>query len=151
MLIVAATFVACIVVLRLWPDLPLARALAALLVVPVARRFAALTPGHWLLFLILSAAAGTVLWMGGDMIIVSAMGSPELAGVLLTVDVAAYLDAVLAALAVAGAVRGVSLKLWIARVLPRRRARRTRRTRAARGVGKAANDDDPAGAWLAVA
>lgn len=146
MLIVAATFVACIVVLRLWPDLPMARVLAALLVVPLARWFAGLTPGHWLLFLILSVAAGTVVWMGGDMIVVSAMGSPELAGVLLAVDVAAYLDAVLAALAVASALRGASLKLWVARVLPRGRARRTR---AARVVGKAANDDDPAGVWLA--
>ncbi|WP_242415853.1 hypothetical protein [Sphingomonas panni] len=146
MLIVAATFVACIVVLRLWPDLPMARILAALLIVPVARRVAALTPGHWLLFAILSAAAGTVVWMGGDMLVVTAMGSPELAGVLLAVDVAAYLDAVLAALAVASAVRGTSLKLWVARVLPRRRGRRTRRVRVAR---KAANDDEPAGVWLA--
>lgn len=148
MLIVAATFVACIVVLRLWPDVPVARVLAGLLVLPVARRVAALTPGHWLLFLILSVAAGTVLWMGGDMIVVSAMGSPELAGVLMAVDVAAYLDAVLAALAVAGAVRGTSLKLWVARVLPRPRGRRTRAARVAR---KAANDDDPAGDWRAVA
>lgn len=147
MLIVAATFVACIVVLRLWPDLPVARILAALLVVPVARRVAALTPGHWLLFAILSAAAGTVVWMGGDMLVVTAMGSPELAGVLMAVDVAAYLDAVLATLAVASAVRGVSFKLWVARVLPRRRGRRTRRVRVAR---KAANDDEPAG-WRAVA
>ncbi|KQM87514.1 hypothetical protein ASE67_07385 [Sphingomonas sp. Leaf23] len=146
MLTVAAVFVACIVLLRLWPDVPVSRVLAGLLVVPVARRFASLTPGHWLLFLILSAAAGTVLWMGGDMIIVSAMGSPELAGVLLTVDVAAYLDAMLAALAVAGAVRGVSLRLWVARVLPRGRARRTRAARVAR---KAANDDEPAGVGLA--
>lgn len=148
MLIVAATFVACIVVLRLWPDLPVARVLAGLLVVPVARRFASLTPGHWLLFAILSAAAGAVLWIGGDMLVVTAMGSPELAGVLMAVDVAAYLDALLAALAVAGAVRGTSLKLWVARVLPRGRARRTRRVRVTR---KAANDDDPAGVWLAVA
>ncbi|MGT2513672.1 hypothetical protein ACVOMT_04920 [Sphingomonas panni] len=147
MLIVAATFVACIVVLRLWPDVPMARVLAGLLVLPVARRMAALTPGHWLLFAILSAAAGTVLWMGGDMLVVTAMGSPELAGVLLALDVAAYLDAVLAALAVASAVRGVSFKLWVARVLPRRRGRRTRRVRVAR---KAANDDEPAG-WRAVA
>lgn len=148
MLIVAATFVACIVVLRLWPDLPVARVLAGLLIVPVARRMAALTPGHWLLFAILSAAAGAVLWMGGDMLVVTAMGSPELAGVLMAVDVAAYLDALLAALAVAGAVRGTPLKLWVARVLPLRRARRTRRVRVTR---KAANDDDPAGVWLAVA
>ncbi len=147
MLIVAATFVACIVVLRLWPDVPMARVLAGLLVLPVARRMAALTPGHWLLFAILSAAAGTVLWMGGDMLVVTAMGSPELAGVLLALDVAAYLDAVLAALAVASAVRGVSFKLRVARVLPRRRGRRTRRVRVAR---KAANDDEPAG-WRAVA
>lgn len=145
MLIVAAVFVACIVVLRLWPELPVARALAGLLVVPVARRFAALTPGHWLLFLILSVAAGTVVWMGGDMIVVSAMGSPELAGVLMAVDIAAYLDTVLAALAVAGAVRGASVKLWAARVLPRPRGRRTRRVRVAR---RAANDDEPAGVWL---
>ncbi len=148
MLIVAATLVACIVVLRLWPDLPVARLLAGLLVVPVARRFAALTPGHWLLFAMLSAAAGAVVWMGGDMLVVSAMGSPELAGVLMAIDVAAYLDAMLAALAVAGAVRGASVKLWVARVLPRSRGRRTRRVRVVR---KAANDDDPAGVWLAVA
>ena len=147
MLIVAATLTACIVVLRLWPELPVARVLAGLLVLPVARRFASLTPGHWLLFAMLSAAVGAVVWMGGDMIIVSAMGSPELAGVLMAVDVAAYLDAVLAALAVAGAVRGTALKLWVARVLPRPRSRRTRRVRVAR---KAANDDGPAG-WLAVA
>lgn len=147
MLIVAATFVACIVVLRLWPDVPMARVLAGLLVLPVARRMAALTPGHWLLFAILSAAAGTVVWMGGDMLVVTAMGSPELAGVLMAVDVAAYLDAVLAALAVASAVRGVSFKLWVARVLPRRRGRRTRRVPVAR---KAANDDEPAW-WRAVA
>lgn len=115
MLIVAATFVACIAVLRRWPDLPVARAIAALLVLPVARRMATLTPGHWLLFLILSAAAGTVLWIGGDMIVVSAMGSPELAGLLMAVDIAAYLDALLAALAVAGAMRGASLRLWVAR------------------------------------
>ncbi|MEH3040272.1 MAG: hypothetical protein PGN21_09445 [Sphingomonas paucimobilis] len=146
--IVAAVFVACIVVLRLWPDLPVARVLAGLLVVPVARRLAALTPGHWLLFLILSVAAGTVVWMGGDMIVVSAMGSPELAGVLMAVDVAAYLDAMLAALAVAGAVRRASVKLWVARVLPRSRGRRTRRVRTVR---KAANDDGPAGVWLAAA
>ncbi|KQM61832.1 MULTISPECIES: hypothetical protein [unclassified Sphingomonas] len=144
--IVAATLIACIVILRLWPDLPVVRVLAGLLVVPIARRFASLTPGHWLLFLILSAAAGTVVWMGGDMIVVSAVGSPELAGVLMAIDVAAYLDAVLAALAVAGAVRGVSLKLWVARVLPRSRSRRTRRVRVAR---KAANDDDPAGVAIA--
>ncbi len=148
MLIVAATLVACIVVLRLWPDLPVARILAGLLVVPVARRFAALTPGHWLLFAMLSAAAGAVVWMGGDMLVVSAMGSPELAGVLMAIDLAAYLDAMLAALAVAGAVRGASVKLWVARVLPRSRGRRTRRVRVVR---KAANDDDPAGVWLAVA
>lgn len=148
MLIVAATLVACIVVLRLWPDLPVARLLAGLLVVPVARRFAALTPGHWLLFAMLSAAAGAMVWMGGDMLVVSAMGSPELAGVLMAIDVAAYLDAMLAALAVAGAVRGASVKLWVARVLPRSRGRRTRRVRVVR---KAANDDDPAGVWLAVA
>jgi hypothetical protein len=148
MLIVAATLAACIVVLRLWPNLPIARMLAGLLVVPVARRFAALTPGHWLLFAMLSAAAGAVVWMGGDMLVVSAMGSPELAGVLMAIDIAAYLDAMLAALAVAGAVRGASVKLWVARVLPRSRGRRTRRVRVVR---KAANDDDPAGVWLAVA
>jgi|GEM_PF-4016231 len=143
--IVTAAFIACIVVLRLWPDLPVARVLGGWLVVPVARRFAALTPGHWLLFLILSMAAGTVIWMGGDMVVVSAMGSPELAGVLMAVDVAAYLDAMLAALAVAGAVRGASLKLWVARLLPRPRSRRTRRVRTVR---EAANDDDPAGVRL---
>ena len=148
MLIVAATFVACIAILRLWPDLPVARVLAGLLVLPVTRRMAALTPGHWLLFAMLSAAAGAMVWMGGDMLVVSAMGSPELAGVLLAIDLAAYLDAMLAALAVAGAVQGASVKLWVARVLPRSRGRRTRRVRVVR---KAANDDDPAGVWLAVA
>ena len=147
MLIVAAALVACIVILRSWPDLPVARVLAAWIVVPVARRFASLTPGHWLLFAMLSAAASAVIWMGGDMIVVSAMGSPELAGVLMAIDVAAYLDAVLAALAVAGAVRGTALKLWVARALPRSRGRRTRRVRVAR---RAANDDGPA-EWLAVA
>lgn len=146
MLIVAFTFVACIVILWRWPDLPLAQVLAALLVVPVARRVARLTPGHWLLFAIVSAAAGTVLWMGGDMIVVSALGAPELAGVIAMIDVAAYLDAVLAAFAVAGAVRRTAIRLWIARLLPRGRSRRTRRVRVAR---KAANDDEPAGVWLA--
>lgn len=145
--IVAATFVACIVLLRVWPDLPMARALAAVLVVPLARRIVALTPGHWLLFAMVTAAAGTVLWMGGDMIIVSALGTPELAAALAVIDVAAYLDALLAAVAVAGAVRGTTVKLWVARLLPRSRGRRTRRMRPAR---KAANDDDPAD-WLAVA
>ncbi len=144
MLIVSAVLIACIAILRLWPDLPLAQALAAMLVVPVAR----LTPGHWLLFAIVSAAAGTVLWMGGDMIIVSALGAPEMAGVLAMIDVAAYLDAMLAAFAVAGAVRGTALRLWVGRLLPRARSRRTRRVRLAR---KAANDDEPAGVWLAVA
>ena len=147
MLIVATVLIACIVILRRWPDLPVARMLADVLVVPVARRFASLTPGHWVLFAMLSAAVGAVVWMGGDMIVVSAMGSPELAGVLMAIDVAAYLDAMLAALAVAGAVRGTALKLWMARVLPRPRGRRTRRVRVAR---KAANDEGPAG-WLAVA
>ncbi|MGN5374948.1 MAG: hypothetical protein DI632_11370 [Sphingomonas hengshuiensis] len=146
--IVAATFVACIVILRFWPDLPVARAIAAVLVVPMARGLAALTPGHWLLFAILSAAAGTVVWMGGDMIVVSALGAPELVGVLVAIDIAAYLDALLAAVALVGAVRGTSLKLWVARVLPRSRRRRVRRVRVAR---KAANDDDPAGGWQAVA
>lgn len=146
MLIVAAVLIACIVILRLWPDLPLAQALAAVLVVPVARRLATLTPGHWLLFAIVSAAVGTVLWMGGDMVIVTAMGAPELAGVLAMIDIAAYLDAVLAAFAVAGAVRGTAVRLWVARLLPRGRSRRTRRVRVAR---KAANDDEPAGVWLA--
>ncbi|KQN80591.1 hypothetical protein [Sphingomonas sp. Leaf62] len=148
MLIVSAVLIACIAILRLWPDLPLAQALAAMLVVPVARRMARLTPGHWLLFLIVSAATGTVLWMGGDMIIVSALGAPEMAGVLAMIDVAAYLDAMLAAFAVAGAVRGTALRLWVGRLLPRARSRRTRRVRVAR---KAANDDEPAGGWLAVA
>ncbi|KQM20007.1 hypothetical protein ASE73_04445 [Sphingomonas sp. Leaf24] len=146
MLIVSAVLIACIAILRLWPDLPMAQALAALLVVPVARRMARLTPGHWLLFAIVSAAAGAVLWMGGDMIVVSAMGAPELAGVIAMIDVAAYLDAVLAALAVASAVRGTAVRLWVGRLLPRPRSRRTRRVRVAR---KAANDDDPAGVWLA--
>ncbi len=148
MLIVTTTLIACIAVLRLWPDLPVARALAGLLVVPVARWLSTLTPGNWLLFLILSAATGTVLWMGGDMIVVSAMASPELVGVLVAIDVAAYLDAVLAAVALIGAVRGTSLTLWVARVLPRSRSRRVRRTRTVR---KAANDDDPAGGWSVAA
>ncbi|MEN2749437.1 hypothetical protein [Sphingomonas sp. T9W2] len=146
MLIVGAVLIACIAILRWWPELPLARALAAVLVVPAARKLAALTPGHWLLFLIVSAATGTVLWMGGDMLVVSALGAPELAGVLAVIDVAAYLDAMLAAFAVAGAVRGTAVRLWVARWLPRGRSRRTRRVRAAR---KAANDDGPAGVWLA--
>ncbi len=146
MLIVGAVLIACIAILRWWPELPLARALAALLVVPVTRRLAALTPGHWLLFVMVSAATGTVLWMGGDMLIVSAMGAPELAGMLAVIDVAAYLDAMLAAFAVAGAVRGSAVRLWVARWLPRGRSRRTRRVRVLR---KAANDDDPAGVWLA--
>lgn len=146
MLIVGAVLIACIVILRWWPELPLSRALAAVLVVPAARKLAALTPGHWLLFLIVSAATGTVLWMGGDMIIVSALGAPELAGVLAMIDIAAYLDAMLAAFAVAGAVRGSAVRLWVARWLPRGRNRRTRRVRAA---PKAANDDGPAGVWLA--
>ncbi|KQM30000.1 hypothetical protein [Sphingomonas sp. Leaf10] len=148
MLIVAFTFIACIVILRLWPDLPLAQVLARVLVVPVAKRLAKLTPGHWLLFAIVSAAAGTVLWMGGDMIVVSAMGAPELAGVLAMIDIAAYLDAMLAAFAVAGAVRGTAVRLWVARLLPRGRSRRTRRVRTLR---KPANDDEPAGVWLAAA
>lgn len=146
--IIAATLCACIIILRVWPDLPVAWVLAGLLVLPVARRLASLTPGHRALFLILTAAAGAVVWMGGDMLVVSAMGSPELAGVLMAIDVAAYLDAVLAALAVTGAVRGASLRLWVARVLPQSRGRRTRRVRVAR---KAANDDEPAGDWLAAA
>lgn len=146
MLIVGAVLLACIAILRWWPELPLARALAAALVVPVARCLARLTPGHWLLFLLVSAAAGTVLWMGGDMIVVSALGAPELAGVLAMIDIAAYLDAMLAAFAVAGAVRGSAVRLWVARWLPRSRSRRARRVRVAR---KAANDDEPARAWLA--
>ncbi len=146
MLIVSAVLIACIAILRRWPDLPMAQALAAMLVVPVARRLTKLTPGHWLLFLIVSAATGTVLWMGGDMIVVSALGTPELAGVIAMIDVAAYLDAMLAAFAVASAVRGTAVKLWIGRLLPRSRSRRTRRVRVAR---KAANDDEPAGVWLA--
>lgn len=146
--IVAAAFVACIVLLRVWPDLPMARALAAVLVEPLVRRMAALTPGHWLLFAMVTTAAATVLWMGGDMIVVSALGTPELAAALAVIDVAAYLDALLAAVAVAGAVRGTTVKLWVARLLPRSRGRRTRRVRTAR---KAANDDGPARVRLAVA
>ncbi|MDJ0276514.1 hypothetical protein QLH51_06875 [Sphingomonas sp. 2R-10] len=146
MLIVAATLAACILIVRVWPDLPVARAIAAVLVQPVVRGLAALTPGHWLLFVILSAAAGTVVWMGGDMIVVSALGTPELVGVLVAVDIAAYLDALLATVALMGAVRGASLRLWVARIMPRARSRRARRVRMAR---KAANDDDPAGVAIA--
>ncbi len=145
---VVAALIACIVILRGWPDLPLARWLAAVLVLPVAGRLNRLTPGHWLLFAIVSAAVGAVLWMGGDMIVVSAMGSPEIAGLLAVVDVAAWLDAALAAIAAAGAMRGTSLRRWIARV-PRPRSARARRTRTV--ARKAANDDDPAGAGLRAA
>ncbi len=146
MLIVGAVLIACIAILRWWPELPLARGLAALLVVPAARRLAALTPGHWLLFVMVSAVTGTVLWMGGDMIVVSALGAPEMAGVLAMIDVAAYLDAMVAAFAVASAVRGTALRLWVGRLLPRPRSRRTRRVRVAH---KAANDNEPARVWLA--
>lgn len=146
MLIVTAALISCLTILRLWPDLPLARVLASILVLPIAARLAALTPGHRALFVLISAATGTVLWMGGDMIIVSALGAPELAGVLAMIDVAAYLDAVLAAFAVAGAVRGTALRLWVRRWLPRSRSLRDRQVRVRR---KAANDDDPARVWLA--
>jgi hypothetical protein len=69
MIAITATLAACIAILRFWPDLPLARALHGLLVLPIARRHATLTPGHWLLFGMIGAVLGTVAWLGGDLIV----------------------------------------------------------------------------------
>jgi hypothetical protein len=148
MIAITATLAACIAILRFWPDLPLARALHGLLVLPIARRHASLTPGHWLLFGMIGAVLGTVAWLGGDLIVVAAMGSPEIVALLATVEIAAYLDAALATIAVAGALRGTSLRLWVARAA-RPRANRSRRVRTARKAP--ANDDDPAAVWALAA
>ncbi len=137
-----AAFALCLLVLLRWPGLPIAGWLAALLVVPVARFLNGLTLGHWLLALMLSAGVATVAWMGGDMIIVSALASPEILSVLALVDTAALIDAALAAVALAGAAHGLSLRHWIGRRFASRRPRARRNRRVQRKA--AANDDDPA-------
>ncbi len=142
---IAATLAACLMLLLVWRDLPIARALSDRIVVPPARLLMALTAGHWLLFAAVAAAAGVVLWMGGDMIVVSALASPEILAVLAAIDAAACLDAVLVTIATAGALRGTTPRQWIARLRPRPRGRRTRTRPPARTM--AANDDDPAGRW----
>ncbi len=142
MLTTTAAFAICLLVLLRWPGLPIAGWLAAALVVPVARVLNGLTLGHWLLALMLSAGVGVVAWMGGDMIIVSALASPEILAFLAVVDTATLIEATLAAVAVAGATRGLSLRHWIGRRFGVRRPRGSRTRRVQR---KAANDDDPAG------
>ncbi|KQN36634.1 hypothetical protein ASG37_13715 [Sphingomonas sp. Leaf407] len=144
MLTTTAAFSIGLLVLLRWPGLPIAGWLAALLVVPVARFLNGLTIGHWLLALMLSAGVGAVAWMGGDMIIVSALASPEILAFLAVVDTAALIDAALAAMALAGAARGLSLRHWVGRRFGVRRLRARRTRRVARKA--AANDDDPAGA-----
>ena len=136
MIAIVAMLAACIVVLRGWPGLPLARTLDGWLVTPLARRDAALTTGHWLLFLIVAAGVGTAFWMGGDMIVVMGLASPEIVVALGTIEFAAYIDAALAVAAAAGVVRGVPVRLWF-----RRTVGRTGRARRTRAVRKAANDD----------
>lgn len=148
MIVVVAMLAACIAVLRGWPDVPVARSLHRWLVVPLARRDAAIRRGHLVLAGIVAAVAGAAIWMGGDMMVVLAMGSPEIAGVLATVEVAAWIDGAIAMIAAAGALRGTSVRLWVGRVFGTRRTRRAVRTRRARRV--ASNDDDPAG-WVLAA
>ncbi len=148
MIAVVTLFAACIAILRGWPDVPVARSLHRWLVLPLARRDAAIRRGHLVLAGMVAAAVGAAIWMGGDMIVVMAMGSPEIAGVLATVEVAAWIDGAIAMIAAAGALRGTSIRLWIGRAFGTRRARRAVRTRRARRV--ASNDDDPAG-WVLVA
>ncbi|MEP9401271.1 hypothetical protein [Sphingomonas sp. VNH70] len=144
MSIVTAAFAACLLVLTRWRDLPMARALQPFLVAGPARFLNGLTAGHWLLMLLLSAAVATVLWMGGDMIVVSALMSPEILAYLALIDAATLIDAALAAVALTGTARGLSLRRW----LPRPRTIRARRMRRVRHSA-AANDDDPAWALSA--
>lgn len=132
---------ACLLVMLAWPDLPIARRLHAAMIAPLANVLAALSAGHWLMFLGLVTLAGLAAWAGPDAIVMLALGSPELAAGLMTFEVAAYLDAAVAVIAAAGAMRGLSPRQWIAR-LPRPRATRSRPAR--RTTRTAANDDDPA-------
>lgn len=132
---------ACLLVMLAWPDLPIARWLHALMITPASNALAALSAGHWLVFLGLVTLAGLAAWAGPDAIIMLALGSPELAAGLMTFEVAAYLDAAVAVIAAAGAMRGITLRQWIARI-PRPRATRSRPAR--RPAPTAANDDDPA-------
>lgn len=125
-----------LILLGRYPQLPVARALHALIVAPLAAALDRLTRRQlifWALVVVVALVAGE--WL--------AIFGPLDLGLVLLWDVSLYVDALLGAVAVASVARLVPLPRW----RPRPRARRSAPRRAAPG-----NDADAEPAlWLRAA
>lgn len=119
---------------------------------PVAawlRRMAVEAPARWLggvqrgtiiVTFLLLLIGGAMMWlMQNEGALLFGMAMPEIAGMMLAFDVAAYVDALVVVATASSAVRFRAVRQWLLARLPNSgRARRSRR----RAVAKAANDDE---------
>ncbi|URW75687.1 hypothetical protein M9980_00155 [Sphingomonas donggukensis] len=131
-------------ILCLAPQTPIGRALHRWTVAAPAARLNRITRGQVLLAMLLVSGASLVGWLiGHEAVRLIAMGLPDLAGIVATFEVTAYLDALAAIVTAASAARFGAVRTWLATVFrPRRATSRTPRT-ASRPVSKAtANDDE---------
>ena len=135
------------------PDTAIGRILWRGFVDAPARLINRMTRGHALLGTLLIAAIAGMVWMiGEESTRLLAIGAPDVASLLMMIDAASLLDAVLAAVLVATSVRVGSMRARIGGAL-RRLGGRTPRTRSIRTERVADNDDEeprPALAALAL-
>ncbi len=153
---IAAILFGLLLILICAPETALARWLFRWLVEKPAVSLSRVSSHQVLVTAMLLIVVGVLIWLeAGDMLRLLGLATPEIAFWATTFEITTYAD-LLAAGFIAWSVRTqISMRIWIGAKLPRlrrgphHRARRTRR--AARPDGKAANDDEGRGGWLAVA
>ena len=138
--------------LMLAGDTPAGRALRRMLVDAPAARLSRVTRGHVTLAILVFGGTGLLIAvLGHEAARFLAMGLPEFAGWVTMFEVTAYLDAAVAVVTAVSMTRIAEIKAWL-RTLPsprRPRSRAPRHQRAARGVRKPSNDDEPGWALAA--
>lgn len=124
-------------------ETPIGRMMRAGFVAAPARLLEPVGRGHVLLVAMIAAGMGGLVWLiGEESVRLLAMGAPEMMSWIVMIDAASLIDAAVAVVMVAGAVRIETVKTRIAarwRRIARPRAVRSRPARRESG----ANDADP--------
>ena len=155
MLIIILAFAA-VSIIKLAPQTAAGRTLFHVLVEWPARQLSRITRGHLILAALIAvlifAAIAIAKTEGGFLV---AQGLPEGMGILVSLDVASYVDAIAVALLFAASVRLKAVKAMVMTTVARVRRRvvgrtgRSRRIRRPRPGLPPANDDEPAALPLA--
>ena len=144
MMVLALTLLAAWLLIVRAPGTPVAAIARRLLVEAPARLLNRITRGHVLLAVLLAAFAALLIWqLEGDGVRLLSLMAPEIVSWLTMVEISVYLDALVAAIAVASTVRLRGIRLWLTTIMARRPARpRARRMPRRPAEHPAANDDE---------